>query len=40
LKALVTEGRLAINSLDGQIARKNAFYLDNQARTIRFSLIS
>ena len=40
LESLASQGRLNIESLDGQTVRKNAFYLNNQARTIRFSLIS
>lgn len=40
LKALVAQGRLNISAPDGQPVRKNAFYLDNADRFIRFSLIT
>jgi three-Cys-motif partner protein len=40
LKGLLLQGRLNISAPDGQLVRKNAFYLDNPDRFIRFSLIS
>ena len=38
LKELVAKGRLSITAPDGQSITKNAFYLDNPSRFIRFSL--
>lgn len=38
LKALTAKGRLVVTAQDEQPIRKNAFYLDNPDRQIRFSL--
>jgi three-Cys-motif partner protein len=40
LKGLLAQGRLDITAPDGQLVRKNAFYIDNPDRFIRFSLVS